>query len=103
MQIPKNVKIGGLIYSVKEEDNRLRDHNETGASCGNSQEIVLDKNISQQLKETTLIHEILHQINFVYNINLEHQQIYQLEAGLYAFIKDNPVVFGKGVTHEHKN
>lgn len=93
MKIPDKVKIGGLIYSVEEKENELRDGAQFGSSCGNTQQIVLEKSISKQLKEMVFIHEIIHQIDFVYNIGLEHQKVYQLEAGLYAFIKDNPGVF----------
>lgn len=93
MQIPGKIKIGGLIFTVEEKFNEVRDKNQSGSSCGNTQEIIIDKDISQQLKETTFIHEIIHQIDFVYNIGLEHQQVYQLETGLYSFIKDNPIIF----------
>jgi hypothetical protein len=92
MHIPDKVKIGGLHYEVKEEKNLIRDNKASGISCGNEQVIKLDTDISDQLKETTFIHEVLHQIDFVYNIGLEHQQIFQLEAGIYAFLKDNPNV-----------
>jgi hypothetical protein len=97
MNIPKEIKIGGLIYNVLEEKNLLRDSSCSGRSCGNLQDIRIEEGISRQFKETTFIHEVLHQIDFVYNIGLEHQQIFQLEAGIYAFIKDNPDIF-KGET-----
>ncbi len=93
MIIPEKVIIGGLEYVILEKNNELRDSARTGASCGNTQEIVIDKDISAQLKETTFIHEIIHQIDFVYNIGLEHQQVFQLEAGIYAFMKNNPDIF----------
>ena len=93
MNIPSTVKIGGLLFTVKEKANEIRDNSRSGSSCGNTQQISIDKDISQQFKETTFIHEVLHQLDFVYNIGLEHQQIFQLEAGIYAFIKDNPNMF----------
>lgn len=96
MNIPNIIKIGGLKFTVEEKANQIRDNSRSGASCGNAQQITIDKDISTQFKETTLIHEIIHQIDFVYNIGLEHQQVYQLEAGIYAFIKDNPNLFKEG-------
>lgn len=102
MNIPKKVKIGGLEFSVKERKNELRDNKRSGSSCGNTQEIVIDSDISQQFKETTFIHELIHQIDFVYNIGLEHQQVFLLEAGIYALIKDNPEIF-KIEQQEDKN
>lgn len=93
MKIPEKVKIGGLKFTIQEKEHELRDKQCSGRSCGNTQQIVLDKGISKQFKETTFIHEVIHQIDFVYNIGLEHQQVFQLEAGIYAFIKDNPNLF----------
>ncbi|WP_242951456.1 hypothetical protein [Clostridium kluyveri] len=101
LNIPGKIKIGGMIFSVALIDNLMRNGSSSGRSCGNSQEIQIDKSASRQYKETTFIHEVLHQINFVYNIGLEHKQIYDLEAGIYAFIKDNPSVFNEKLTQSN--
>ncbi|APM40489.1 hypothetical protein BS101_18015 [Clostridium kluyveri] len=98
MNIPDKIKIGGMIFSVALIDNLMRDGSSSGRSCGNSQEIQIDKSASHQYKETTFIHEVLHQINFVYNIGLEHKQIYDLETAIYALVKDNPRVFNEKLT-----
>ena len=95
MNIPNKVKIGGFQYSVSQADNLLRDENKSGDSCGNKQSIRIDSSATGQLKEVTFIHEVLHQIDYAYTIGLEHQQIFQLEAGIFAFIKDNPDIFKK--------
>ena len=87
--IPKKILVGGLLYEISYEENMLRDRSSYGQSSGNKQSIVLDPKVSQQLQETTFIHEVLHQIDFVYNIGLKHEDIYALEAGLYAFLKNN--------------
>ena len=93
MNIPSQIKIGGLNYSVEFVKNLIRDRSASGQSCGNEQSITIDSSSSKQLQETTLVHEIIEQINFVYNTELEHHQICLLEAGLYAVMKDNPKVF----------
>lgn len=95
LNIPSKVKIGGLNYNVKEVPNLNRDREHQGESCGNNLEITIDNSLSTQVKETTFVHELLEQINEVYMIGLEHKQIYDLEAGIYAFIKDNPSVFNE--------
>ena len=91
-KIPSKVKIGGLEYNISIEENMTRDRARYGESCGNKHEIKIDPSSSQQLQETTFIHEILHQIDFVYNIDLKHEQVYALEAGIYAFLKSNSLV-----------
>jgi len=98
LNIPDRIKIGGMIFSVALIDNLMRDGSSSGRSCGNSQEIQIDKSASYQYKETTFIHEVLHQINFVYNVGLEHKQIYDLETAIYALVKDNPSVFNEELT-----
>jgi len=98
MNIPDKVKIGGFRYSVSEIKNLARDRQRAGESCGNDQTITLEESNSQQSKESTFIHELFEQFNHVYSMGLKHQQIYQLETALYAFIKDNP-----GVFREEKN
>lgn len=93
MKIPGKVKIGGLIFSVERIKNLVRDYNSFGESCGNSQEIRLDADMSEQLTESTFIHEVLHMLDFVYCIRMEHDQVRQLESAILAFIKDNPEIF----------
>jgi len=90
IKIPNIVKIGGLDFTVEEKTDEVRDNGRTGCSSGTTQKIIIDKDISQQLKETTFIHELLHQVDYVYTIGLSHQQVYLLEASIYAFLKNNP-------------
>lgn len=93
MNIPDKVKIGGLTYEVSTSDKLLRDSDAMGTSCGNIQSITIDRTVPKQLQETTFIHEVIHQISFVYNLNFEEHTTALLEAGIYAFIKDNPAIF----------
>lgn len=95
MNIPGKVKIGGFIYEISEIENLCRDRRNQGESCNNDLTITLEKSLPRPVKESTFIHEIIEQLNDVYMINLEHKQIYDLEAGIYAFIKDNPNVFNE--------
>lgn len=94
MKIPEKLKIGGLIYDVRYGKNLMRDSKCTGKSCGNRSEIVLDIDGSEQIISSTFLHEILGQLNYVYNIGLEHQQIYLLEAGLFQVMRENNLYFG---------
>ena len=86
---PDYVEIGGHPYKVSREKNLVRNRGESGNSCGNAQTIVLDTELTPDMFESTFIHEVLHQLDYVYNIGLEHKQVYQLEAAIFAFIKAN--------------
>jgi hypothetical protein len=94
MTIPETVKIGGLIFDVKFTEHLTRDSSCLGQHCGNLQEIQIDSGLKQQMKESSFLHEVLHGIDFVYGVGLSHEAVKQLEGGLYAFIKDNPAIFG---------
>lgn len=89
MRIPETIKIGGLIYKCIEVENLSRDKNANGASCGNGLYIEIDKSLPEQLKESVLLHEILEQINYIYELELDHKTITTLEAALYQVFKDN--------------
>jgi hypothetical protein len=93
MNIPKEVKIGGHIYSCGLKENLSRDESRHGQSCGNALEIEIDASIPHENKESALIHEVLEQINYRYELRLEHSKITILETALYALIKDNPGIF----------
>lgn len=93
MQIPTKVKIGGHAYECELVSNLARDDDALGRSCGNALRIEIDDSISHENKESTLLHEILEQINYRYGLRLEHNQIKILETALYQIIKDNPEVF----------
>ena len=102
--IPSKVKIGGLTYKCSLEKNLARDRNSLGESCGNELSITIDESTSQQTQNKTLIHEIIEQLNFNYDIDLEHHKICLIETGLYQVIVDNPGIFNfKEESNETKN
>lgn len=89
MDIPNKIKIGGFNYNCKEEENLIRDNGNLGESCSNALTIKVDESLPLQQKESTLLHEIIEQINSNYELNLEHNQICTLETSLYQVYKDN--------------
>lgn len=106
MATPKKIRVAGQTYTVIErdpkEDGMLNDE-----TCGYTLDagnlIVLDKNMSLGKKQQTLLHETMHAIRMVfdgikkpskkddYDV-WEHHFIGVFEAGLLAFLKDNPEV-----------
>ncbi|SHH54639.1 hypothetical protein SAMN02745135_01154 [Caloranaerobacter azorensis DSM 13643] len=93
MRIPEKIKIGGHTYICKFDDKLSRDTSANGMSCGNSLEIIIDSSLPEENQESVLLHEILEQINFRYELNLEHEKITILESALYQVLKDNKLNF----------
>ncbi len=53
--------------------------------------IELDSDLCEEQLDSTLIHEVLHQLNKHLALGLDEIQISGLEAGMYSFLKDNGV------------
>ena len=90
MDLPTRIKIGGVLYTVSTENALCRDRDKLGESCGNDLSIVIDSSIPRQNKESVLLHEILEQINYQYELSLNHEKITVLGTALYQIMKDNP-------------
>lgn len=93
MKLPNIIKIGGHVYSVSSSNTLARDNDAHGSSCGNALEITIDTTIPEQNQESALLHEILEQINYRYELRLEHRQITILESALYQVLRDNDLNF----------
>lgn len=93
MKIPEQVKLAGYNYKVELVPHLARDRNHSGESCWNEQSITIDESLSQPCREAVLIHEVLEQINTLYSLRLEHNQIEVLETALHQFIRDNLEIF----------
>jgi regulator of RNase E activity RraB len=84
-----NIKIAGMKYEVKETENLTRDHGSLGNCCGNNLTINVDKDLKEDVKKKTLLHEIIEALNFEYDLEFQHNKICVLETALFAVIKDN--------------
>ncbi len=64
----------------------------TWGQCDSSKkEITLKSGLNNDNLTTTLIHEIIHAIDFENHIGLSEAQTLKLEAGIYRFLKTNKV------------
>lgn len=103
---PNKVKIAGQTYTILEraakEDGTLNDAN-YGYTLDTGNLIVLDKTMALGKKQQTLLHEVMHAIRMVFDgakkptkkddyETWEHHFIGTFEAGMLAFLKDNPDV-----------
>ncbi len=93
MELPATIKIGGHIYRVSTSNTMARDSDAYGSSCGNALEIIIDTTVPEQNQQSALLHEILEQINYRYELGLEHWQITILESALYQVLRDNNLNF----------
>ena len=87
------IRIQGHDYRLRYDSHLARDTKAAGNSCGNAEYITLDSSCSEGSQRSSFIHEIIEQIDSCLNLELSHQTICRLEAGLFQIISDNPKVF----------
>jgi hypothetical protein len=87
------IKIGGIMYEVTKVKNLARDRGCLGECCVNSAEIHLDEELSENLADKVLLHEIIEAINLENEMELKHRNITILESSLYQVLIDNPEIF----------
>lgn len=100
MKIPKKLKIGGFIWSVEESEKVSNEGEVFGSTHFKKQRIFIDPSETQQKKEHTLIHEILHAIWWQTGLNnrykdkkeMEEEIIQAVAHGLYQVLKDNSLL-----------
>lgn len=84
INIPKKLKIGGHIYSII-----YSDHEDIDGDCGQSNRsrntIKIRNDLPKSQQQETLLHEILHAINY----DLSEETVDFLSMALYAILVDN--------------
>ena len=85
MKLPKTIKVSGQTYSIDIIDSLA----DCGSTTFNTQKILINGNQNDSRKQTALVHEVLEILNETYDLNLPHQTIQTLEAGIYQIIVDN--------------
>ncbi len=102
MKIPKQIKIGGLLFEIKESEEIANQSNVWGSTHFKKQKIFLDPSENQQKKEHTLLHEIIHVCLWSSGIgdrlrrldkDLEEDLCSSLDSQFYQVLKDNKLKF----------
>ena len=97
MVIPDMIKILYKEYVIEQQENL---HDSGGDLYGQIQylpeKIFLNAASSEEQKKATLIHELIHGIDEMYNIGLKEKQVERLGNAFYMLIKDNPQMFKGG-------
>jgi hypothetical protein len=90
MNIPSQIKIGGVLYSIVIE-SRSMDHgiHDAGACYPANAKIWLESSLDKQVAEQTLVHEILEAIDSHNDLGLSHQTISTIADNLYQILKNN--------------
>jgi hypothetical protein len=83
------VKIGGHHYRIKYKKSLARNLDAAGMSCANNLSILLEKDGKKSHIDEVFWHEIVEQINFLYELNLPHNTITTLGCSLHQVLTDN--------------
>lgn len=94
MIIPSHVKIGYKDYSVEQVDY-LDDEVKLlyGRVNYDAEVIKLCNRYPENQRKCVLVHEIIHAIDDMLEIDFKEEQVIKLAKGLYQVIKDNPLMF----------
>lgn len=104
MVIPEKVRILYKDYTVVQEQNVHNGHDDLyGQIDYGSQIIRLDGQYSAEQKKATLIHEIVHGLDDMYQIGLSEKKVSKLGVAFYQVIKDNPELFGEAGEESMEN
>jgi hypothetical protein len=91
MSKTSSVKVLGYEYVVKDAPFQTDGGmSQAGRSHMLQQWIYLDPTQSKQSWDSTIIHEAIEALSYHLELNMPHEAIMGLEAGMYQFIKDNP-------------
>ena len=89
IMIPTVVRIGPTEYEIKLKKNLKLDDGFEGCLNFREEVIYIDKILSEDRKMVVLFHEIIHQIDSVYECNLDESTISRLASGWAEFFKNN--------------
>lgn len=102
MTIPATIKIGGFQWTVEENDKVANEGGVYGSTHHTKQRIFLEPNETQQKKEQTFLHEVMHAIWDNSGLSkrykrdkdgdIEEEIMHALSNGLYQVLKDNDLL-----------
>lgn len=86
---PERLKIGDRYYRIRFVKSIRRDKRAIGLCDEARAEILIHSGLSDDEKLKTLFHELLHAMEFEYNIKIPHHSIYQYEEAIFDFFCAN--------------
>ena len=88
--IPENLRIIGKDYKI----TRKHKQGSVGECDDYIQEINVDPEYPLQSQQDTLLHEIIHAVDYAVKTKLSEEQVSALATGLYAVFNDNQHLLG---------
>jgi hypothetical protein len=95
MLIPVRIKIAGVHYDVMLIPNLKTEDECSGRALLGRAIIQIDDSMCEDLKNATLIHEILEVIKEENQLKMSHRALQTMATQLYQVIQDNIEVFQK--------
>lgn len=90
MKIPHRIRIKrNVFYEIVFAEVVKNDYSCMGYCDGDNKQIILKIEQSKESMIKTLIHELIHAIEFTYKTPIPHKITEMLENGIYAFLKLN--------------
>jgi ribose 5-phosphate isomerase len=101
MKIPKSVKIGSQVWEISEQKRKHSSDSHYGFTSTKDNTIIVDADMADSMKRTTLFHELLHAIGITFGGSftpsskisfeeMEHFWIGRFEEPVVAMLRDNP-------------
>lgn len=89
---PGTIRIIGKYYTVTVDtiNSDLVSNNQLGQARNAQCKLLLDSNQDQQQMRDTLLHEVIHAIDYSLNLRMKERQVHALAAGLLATLRENP-------------
>lgn len=85
--LPPSIKIIGKVYTVEPVPEL---DEECGLCYDVKQLIKISEELPQELSQDTLLHEVMHAVDYQMHINMKERQISAMASGLIAVFKENP-------------
>ena len=92
MKIPDKIKINGVEYGiefVEAVEDDIHEVEFTGRVLFRENKIKISNSYKTDSKFRTLLHEIIHILDYDYKMELPEETIRRLASGLYGTLKDN--------------
>lgn len=93
--IPKKIWINENEWTIRFV--KVVDNNVKFLGCCNweTKEIFIKIGLNPKERAMTLVHELLHALEFEYDLSIDHALIYRLERPIYNLVYDNFIDFVK--------
>ena len=89
VKVPKQIQIGGHTYKVLYKPYLSKDDGNRGGINHRKQVIYIEPENPASQKNATMLHEILHFIETVFDLNLTDEDTDRISEGLFQVLSDS--------------